>query len=65
MAQDAHCLRLASEALKDDKELILKAVRLKGNALQFASERLQGDKEVVLTAVAQQLDTLNTMQSRL
>ena len=34
--------------LKDDKEVILTAVRISGSALNFASERLKDDKEVVL-----------------
>jgi hypothetical protein len=33
--------------LKNDKEIVLIAVKQNGRALQYASEELKGDKEVV------------------
>ena len=43
-------LSYISEALRDDKELVLLAMK-NGYCLEFASERLRGDKEVVLAAI--------------
>ena len=39
--------------MRDDKILVLKAVKLDGAVIRFASERLQHDREVMLAAVAQ------------
>jgi hypothetical protein len=36
--------------LKDDKGIVLEAVKQDGDALEFASDRLKDDKEVVLAA---------------
>ena len=44
----------ASEALANDKEFTLQAVRQDGSALRFASETLRSDKEVVMEAVRQE-----------
>jgi len=41
-------LEYASEKLKDDKEIVLEAVKQDGLALQFISEKLKDDKEIVL-----------------
>ena len=41
----------ASTEMKDDKELMLQAVKTVGGALEFASDRLKDDYEVVLEAV--------------
>ena len=49
--ETAPFIEFATEALRDDKELVLKAVTSNGNALEFASDRLKADKEVVLAAV--------------
>eukprot|EP00435_Cladocopium_sp_Y103_P004901 s4879_g1.t1 len=49
--QDQKVLAEASEALANDKEFTLQAVREDGRALAFASETLQSDKEVVMEAV--------------
>ena len=39
--------------MKDDKEIVLEAVRPNGYALRYASERLKDDEEIVLEAVRQ------------
>ena len=44
-------MEYASEELRNDKEVVLEAVKKYGDALQFASEELRNDKEVVLEAV--------------
>lgn len=49
-------LKYASEELRNDKEVVLEAVRQKGDywtecALEYASEGLKNDKEVVIEAV--------------
>ena len=36
---------------KDDKDVVMKAVSIRGNALMYASERLKKDREVVLAAL--------------
>lgn len=40
-------------SLRDDKEVVIAAVKQRGLALEFASDRLKDDKEIVLTAVQQ------------
>jgi len=44
-------LEYASEKLKDDKEIVLEAVKQDGLALEYASEKLKDDKEIVLEAI--------------
>ena len=44
-------LAYASDKLLADKELMLKAVKVDGQALYYASQELRNDKEVVLEAV--------------
>lgn len=44
-------IEFASPELRDDKELILEAVKNDGINLCWASDRLKNDKEIVLTAV--------------
>lgn len=44
-------VKYASEELRGDREIILKAVRDCGLALEYASEELRGDREIVLEAV--------------
>ncbi|CAE7372198.1 Trpt1 [Symbiodinium sp. CCMP2592] len=46
-------LASASEAVRGDKEIILKAVSADGSLLRFADGQLQADREVVLAAVRQ------------
>jgi hypothetical protein len=46
-------LALASEDIKDDKELLLAAINIDSNSLNFASDRLRNDKNIVLKAVSQ------------
>ena len=52
-SKDEKALGGASEALANNKEFTLSAVRQDGRALQFASETLRSDKEVVTEAVRQ------------
>ena len=44
-------LSLASDRLRDDKEVVIEAVKKDGNAIKYASKRLKNDREVVLTAI--------------
>ena len=44
-------LLYASERLKNDKEVVLAAVKRSGAALEYASEELRDDREMVLSAV--------------
>mmetsp|Transcript_70646 Transcript_70646/g.188340 ORF Transcript_70646/g.188340 Transcript_70646/m.188340 type:complete len:395 (-) Transcript_70646:67-1251(-) len=44
-------LEIAGSVVKDDRDLVLCAVRSSGGALRFASNRLCDDKEVVMHAV--------------
>ena len=53
LPQDRKALVKASEALANDKEFTLQAVRQNRHALEFASETLRSDKEVVMEAVRQ------------
>ena len=46
-------LEFAAEALHDDEEVVIAAVRQNGYALQWATPRLRADKEVVTEAVRQ------------
>ena len=46
-------LQFASAALKDDRKIVLEAVKQDGFALQYASPVLQDDHEIVLDAVEQ------------
>ena len=52
-----YALRLASAALKDDREIVLEAVKqpvyAQWYALQYASAALKDDREIVLEAVKQ------------
>ena len=40
-------LQFATKELQNDKEVVIQAVKQKGESLQFASKELQADKEVV------------------
>jgi hypothetical protein len=48
---DGFALRYVDK-FKNNKELVLEAVKNKGEAIQFASEDLQCDNEIVLTALS-------------
>jgi hypothetical protein len=49
-------MRCANDQLRDDKEVVLAAVRKDGYSLYYASDRLKNDKNVVLTAVENDID---------
>ena len=53
-----YALRYASEALKNDREVVLAAVQKDGEALIYASEVLKNDREVILAAVQQNASAL-------
>jgi hypothetical protein len=53
VTQNVLNLKLASEKLKNDKEVVLKTVSQAGWSLEFVSKEFQNDKDVVLKAVAQ------------
>jgi len=63
--QYVYILELVSEELKNDKEIILAAVKKHGFALKYASEKLKDDKEVVLAAVNQSSSALIDKDSAL
>ena len=44
-------LEYTSKELKNDKEIVLAAVKQQGNALEFASKELQQDEEVALASL--------------
>ena len=46
-------LKYSSEALRADRDVVIKAVKQAGLALEFASEELRADKEVVIAAMQQ------------
>ena len=46
-------LEHASDALKDDREIVLEAVKQNWLALEYASAALKDDREIVLEAVKQ------------
>jgi len=48
----------SSEELRNNKKVVLAAVRRDGNNLAYASEELRGDREVVLESVRQNGDAL-------
>ena len=48
-----HALRLATEELRGDREVVLTATASNGLALRFAAEELRGDREVVMTAMVE------------
>ena len=45
-------MEFACEELRDDKEVILEAIRNNPEALEFASDRLKADREVVYESVS-------------
>jgi hypothetical protein len=55
----------ASDELKDDKELVLEAVKKNGASLMWASSSLKDDKDVALTAVLQNPCAFSYISERL
>jgi hypothetical protein len=43
-------LNLASTELQDDRDVVLRCVELKPDAIKYASSRLRGDEEIILAA---------------
>ena len=50
-SQDSFILKYVSDKLKDDKEVVIEAIKRNGLALEFASDRLKDDKDIVIEAV--------------
>ena len=46
-------LEYASDELKNDREVVMKAVNQRGCASEYASDELRNDREVVMEAVKQ------------
>jgi hypothetical protein len=44
-------LELVDESLKDDEEIILKAIEESGEGLEYASERLKNNKDFILKVI--------------
>ena len=62
---DGLSLHHASDAQKNNPEIIMVAVRQNGHALQYASAELQKDREIVMTAVRQNGDALQYASAEL
>ena len=52
VTNDASALKYASTKFKDDKEIVLGAVKKQGSSIEYASDELNGDPEIVLTALS-------------
>lgn len=70
MSHISHTLLLllaqfASDALRNDRDLVMTAVTGCGPALEFAAERLIDDKEVVLAAVNADREVIKFASDRL
>ena len=64
--QDGGAFEFADESLKNDKEFVMEAASIDGNAVLFyASESLQDDKEVVLAAIKQNPDAIDNASDNL
>jgi hypothetical protein len=50
--RDGLLLRFASDELKDNHEIVIRAVNNNRDALKYASLRLQDNAEVLMTAIA-------------
>ena len=50
VAKNGLALWSASQALRHDKDVVLKAVAQNGRALLYASEELQADPDIILAA---------------
>ena len=46
-------MQYASDELKNDKNIVMEAVKQYGGALYFASDELKNDKSIVMEAVKQ------------
>lgn len=53
VTKNGNALRDFSPSFKNDRDIVLAAVKNTGTALQFASEELQNDFDIVLAAVSQ------------
>ena len=60
-----YALDFASKELRNDREVVLSAVKLDGRYLSDASEKLQDDTELVSIAVAQNGEALRYASDRL
>ena len=60
-----YLLRFASKALRNNRELVLAAVRQCGTALQYASRDLRGDAAIVRAAVEQRASALEHASAEL
>ncbi|MDG1143026.1 MAG: DUF4116 domain-containing protein [Burkholderiales bacterium] len=58
-------IKLATDALRDDKQLMKKAVAWDAKNLEFASERLKQDAELVLDAIERDAKACHFAHSRL
>lgn len=63
--EDPGLLKFASEQLKDDKKVVLLAVKGNGMALKFASDTLKDDEEVVMTAILENSFAIHRASIRL
>ena len=52
-SQDGGALGFASDELKGDREIVMKALSTYGPALRWAPDELRGDREFMMKAVSQ------------
>ena len=53
VGENGGVLKFVSDELKNDREIVLKAVKKSFYALAFASEELKNDKEIVMETAKQ------------
>jgi hypothetical protein len=59
-------LEIASEKLRDDKEVVMEAMEQgQQDAINFTSDRLKNDKEVAMKAIALHVHNLKEVNPRL
>ena len=52
----------ANDEIRDDKEIMMEAVKRDGGALEFASDRLKDDKDILITSVSRSSAGQHVMQ---
>ena len=60
---DGQALYYGSKSIRNDKEIVLEAVKKKGLILKYASYELREDKEIALAAVKQDKRALEYIAS--
>lgn len=58
-------LKYASDRLKDDKDIVIEAVKNDWNAIEYASDRLKDDEDVVIEAIKNDWNAIKYSSERL